>query len=595
MTDRGPIQLAAVASALLVTGAVLGYSHSRLTTIVLALLIVLLALGLVALAMAWKQSLTRAAAPQSFDDDPIRREQWREGVYDSTGQCIRRIIEASPMGFHIYRTDPQSSQLMLWMCNRAADNLFGIGHRALVGKPIGEAFPRCRDYDIPACCAQIARNGGQWLLPDIHYTDGVSSTVLDVCAFQIAPETVAVIFNDVTERIRGEEELRQAKMAAESANSAKDQFLAALSHELRTPLTPVLLSMQALLMEDDLPPHVREDVRDMHRNVELETRLIDDLLDVTRIASGKLQIQASVVDLHDVIRHAIEICLLDAHSKSIHLEVRLEAEQFYVEGDAPRLEQVFWNLIKNAVKFTPVSGRIMVRTRNESSSQSPGGSQIICEVIDSGIGMEAQTISRIFLPFEQGGRDSQNFGGLGMGLAISKAVVDLHGGCISAYSPGLHAGSTFTVSLQAVSAPPPNQPDHKRPIMASPTLTVLLVEDHEATARVLTRLLQRFNHRVLVAGDVASALALAHSNTFDLVISDLGLPDGSGLNLMPMLKAIRDVPGIAVSGYGMESDLRRSREAGFSEHLTKPITVQQLRNAIARATTQPASPSECQV
>ena len=380
------------------------------------------------------------------------------------------------------------------------------------------------------------------------------------------------------------EEVRQAKDQAVFASHAKDDFLAALSHELRTPLTPVLMSAAALREDERLPPDVRDQLSMMERNIALEARLIDDLLDLTRIAHGKLFLRTQSCDAHNLIELAVEMVRSDAEGKGQKLEVDLAAERSHLIGDPSRLQQVFWNLLNNAVKFTPESGQLSVRSHD-------AGEHLALEIRDSGIGISAESIERIFLPFEQAGAVSaeHRIGGLGLGLSIVKAIVDLHGGSIRAASEGLGEGSTFSLELPATEPPPESAVGSDSPAAgdagASPRgraaeLRLLLVEDHQSTIDVLERLLTRAGHSVTTAMSVANARKLAEAERFDAVISDLGLPDGTGYELMETLRAAHGLRGIALSGYGMDDDLRRSEEAGFSAHLTKPIDFAQLERAL---------------
>jgi signal transduction histidine kinase/CheY-like chemotaxis protein len=383
---------------------------------------------------------------------------------------------------------------------------------------------------------------------------------------------------DVTEQRRAEEELQRAKDEAERANREKDRFLAVLSHELRTPLTPVLTTVQTLEYDASLPGETREALRVVRRNVELEARLIDDLLDLTRIARGKLALSREPVDAHEKLRHVVQICDAERRGKQIELRLEMLADKHWVASDPARIQQVFWNLLKNAVKFTNSGGCVTVRTSNRDDGS------LRVDVIDTGVGIEPAILGRIFDAFEQGDqRVTRAFGGLGLGLAISKRLVDLHGGRIAAYSDGPGSGATFTVELPSVAAPPPQETMIDRPARPQPKLSILLVEDHPDTALALARLLRGFGWQVRVAETVADAIAAADAEHFDLLISDIGLPDGNGLDLMRQLRAKRPVRGICLSGFGMEEDVRNSRDAGFIEHLTKPVNVAQLRRAIDRA------------
>jgi PAS domain S-box-containing protein len=413
----------------------------------------------------------------------------------------------------------------------------------------------------------------------------------EVSAFRLgapALHRVGIVLNDVTERQQREEEMRMAKEEAERASRTKDTFLAALSHELRTPLTPVLMTASVLCDDSRLSLEVRHQLAMMKRNIEIEARLIDDLLDLTRAACGKFTLRLEPCDLHSVIPEAIEMVRSEAAAKSISLKVELGASHSSVVGDPPRLQQVLWNLLKNAVKFTPESGQVEVCTREHDG-------QIIVEVGDTGIGIELDAVERIFLPFEQAeqARRDKRFGGLGLGLSISKTILKLHGGTIEAESAGQGEGATFRIELpltddisdkvENMSSPEPRlAPKEEGLGMAATSLRVLLVEDHEPTIQVLGRFLTQSGYQVTTATTVAGAMAAAGKDRFDVVISDLGLPDGTGFELMQDLQTNYRLRGIALSGYGMDEDLRRSREAGFGAHLIKPIDFRSLQQAVTR-------------
>lgn len=371
---------------------------------------------------------------------------------------------------------------------------------------------------------------------------------------------------------------RCAREEAERANRAKDRFLANLSHELRTPLTPVLMSAANLEQEDGIDPDVREQVAMMRRNIELEARLIDDLLDLTRLANGKLRlIPSGPVDIHSLLMHTEQIIRGDALEKSLKLQFELNATEHHVGGDSSRLQQVFWNLFKNAVKFTPAGGSVTVCSTN------PKPGQIRLSVNDTGMGIDEQLLPVVFHAFEQGEtRRLQPTGGLGLGLSISKAIVNLHGGTISAESAGPGHGATFTIQLATVLPFPNAQVTPLQPQSAahSDPLRLLVIEDNESTMTVLSRLLRRRGHDVCTASTVKEALLLASTNTFDLVISDIGLPDGNGIDLMQKLTKEYGLRGVALSGYGMPEDLAKTEEAGFLAHLVKPINFDQLHNVL---------------
>lgn len=375
---------------------------------------------------------------------------------------------------------------------------------------------------------------------------------------------------------------QKARMEAERANFAKDQFLAMLSHELRTPLTPVLSSVLALEGREGLPSDVRASLQMIHRNVELEARLIDDLLDLTRISKGKVQLSLELVDTHALLRNALEICEPHIREKHLALQVELGAARFNLRADPARLQQIFWNLIKNAVKFTPEGGRLSVRTSNGADED---GNRLQVEIEDNGLGIEPELLPKIFDAFEQGER--MRHGGLGLGLAITKALMELHKGRIFAESAGRDQGSKFTLHFPMAMEAPSGEVRPHAPTWAPKrkSVRILLVEDHEDTNRSLTQLLRRRGYHVQSAWDVRSALDLAGSEEFDVLISDMGLPDGTGLDIMQQIVSDgQPIMGIALTGFGMEGDVRKSHAAGFHHHLVKPVDLNKLESIIQELT-----------
>ena len=379
---------------------------------------------------------------------------------------------------------------------------------------------------------------------------------------------------DLTRTKTAEHKLATALESAEAAGRAKDRFLAVLSHELRTPLTPVLAAVSAALDDSDLTDDTREILELTLRNVELEARLIDDLLDVTRISRGKLQLNKEVVDLHSLICRTVEICRDEAREGRVELAVESSAIEHHVEADPARLQQLLWNLVKNAVKFTPPDGRVAITTHNLSQKE------ISLQVSDTGIGIEHEQLTKIFDAFEQGeAGTTRRFGGLGLGLSISRAIAQALGGTLDAESEGKGKGATFTLRLAAVPPPSTETPAvlaGQNGLSSRRSLKILLVEDDVDTLRVMSKLLSKRGHRVSSAGNVASGLALSAAESFDLLVSDISLPDGSGLDLMRALSVDRCMKGIALSGFGMDGDLQNSRDAGFDAHITKPVNFQKL-------------------
>jgi PAS domain S-box-containing protein len=384
-------------------------------------------------------------------------------------------------------------------------------------------------------------------------------------------------FRDVTERKRAEENLEAAKVAAEQANQAKDDFLASLSHELRTPLMPAMISASYLSEHAELSPELREEVTAILRNVQLEAQLINDLLDVTRITRGKIEVHHEVVDVHLLLESVGQIVKSDIAAKAIEFTVDLGSKKHHIWADPVRIQQVFWNLVNNAVKFTPKDGRISVRSYNK-------GKHFVFEITDTGIGIDPEQQASIFEPFHQGERSiTRRFGGLGLGLTISKTLLDLHGGTITVESAGQNKGSTFRVFLDLLHEPVASSRDGASAgVTAAKKLRLLLVDDHADTRGVLSRLLAKSGHDVLTADSAQKALELLDTGRFDALISDIGLPEVSGYELVRQAKQRQPLTGIALSGLGMDEDVQRSLEAGFDHHLTKPINFQELQSVLGK-------------
>ena len=419
-------------------------------------------------------------------------------------------------------------------------------------------------------------------------------------AFPVA-EGISIYVQNITERRRGEIErndllLREqkARAEAEAANRRKDQFLAVLSHELRTPLTPVLARLELMKREPNLGATFKNGLQMIRRNVELEARLIDDLLDITRLARGQLKLHPETIDAHDKIRAAVEIYQGDITARSQTIHLQLDAPDHFVLADGVRLQQVFWNLLGNAVKYTPEGGHITIR----SSMESHNGHAALLRVRfrDNGIGIDPEVMRRLFDSFEQGEQTlTRRYGGLGLGLSISRNLIEMQGGTLTAESAGIGQGATFTVELPTVPAPVVSavpevllkpEADSERstatPSPATAVQRILLVDDNEDTLRVMARLLRLNGHQVVTADSVNTAIQAA-GEPFDLLISDIGLPDGTGWELMRELRRRGPVRGIALSGFSMDEDIRRSHEVGFIEHLCKPIMPDELEQAILRA------------
>jgi two-component system CheB/CheR fusion protein len=409
---------------------------------------------------------------------------------------------------------------------------------------------------------------------------GVELAVFTGLALLLLAMVWLVSHREIMMRQRASEAERDAREAAQAANQAKDRMLAVIGHELRTPLAPVLMEVTSLLRREDYK-ELRPTLETIRGHLQLEVRLVEDLIDLALLEQGRLRLDRRHVNVHAVIKRAVEVCRGLSSVGALRLELDLRAQNPCVHGDATRLEQVLWNLLRNAVDHVPSGGKITVRTRDEPAEGATSGTLVV-EVADDGAGINPSDLARIFDAFERAGAPGRP-GGLGLGLAIARQLTEAHDGRVSARSPGLDRGATFEVRLPAIS--PACNEYHPQPISGPPpdevVLRVLLVEDHVATREAIERALRGQGYQVRSAGRLTEAMTAADGYDFDLLLTDLELPDGSGLELMSLLKG-RGIRGIVLSGYATEDDRRVSLEAGFAEHLAKPVTLDALERAMRR-------------
>jgi len=542
----------------------------------------------------------------------IRLAEAEDTIRAIRGGEIDALVVAGPHGDQIFTLEgaEHSYRVFLEQMHEGAVTLAAADHVILfcnrrfaemVATPLEEVIGSSLDRfvsnaDRPLLAALLCEGltaGGKG---ELRLAGGQGETVPVYLAASALPieaeiQALCLVVTDLTEQKRNEQLVSDEKLARsvlEAANQAKDRFLATLSHELRTPLTPVLAAVSGLQEDVRLPDDVRSQLARMRRNIELEARLIDDMLDLTRISRGKLPLHRGVSDLRQVLDDSLQTVQASLAEKRLRLVVDLASEDHRVWADTPRLTQVFWNLFSNAVKFTPEDGTITVRSRRELT---PAGPEITVEVIDTGIGIEPDVLETVFDAFQQGETAiTRRFGGLGLGLTISQAIIEIHGGSLSAESPGKGQGATFAVRLPVGDLPAVEAASEtlaqvtKAPPQETGGLSshILLIEDHGDTADAMADLLRSMGYRVSVADSVAAGLSAAErlAGRIDLVLSDLGLPDGSGLDLMRELHRRYSVRGIALSGYGMEEDVHQSLGAGFDRHLTKPVNLQSLQTAI---------------
>jgi PAS domain S-box-containing protein len=386
--------------------------------------------------------------------------------------------------------------------------------------------------------------------------------------------------HDITTRKRAEEALQEA-------DRRKDEFLATLAHELRNPLAPIRNSLHLLRLSGDLSPALSQ-VRDiMERQVNHMVRLIDDLLDVSRISRGKIELRKEFVELATIVSTAVEANRPLVESAGHQLALSLPAQPIFLEADPVRLAQIIGNLINNAAKYTPAGGQIWFTAQVE-------GAEVVLSVRDDGLGISSEMLPRVFDMFAQLDHTiSRSQGGLGIGLTLTKSFVEMHGGRIEARSEGTGCGSEFVVRLPLpteMRRRTSNERSAPQPAATLPSRRVLVVDDAQAAGFVLARLLEKMGQRVTTAKDAFTALEIARRDKPEIVISDIGMPRMDGYQLAELLRrepGLEKIPLVALTGYGQESDKERAITAGFDFHLVKPVGLEVLQDLLRVITADP--------
>ncbi len=395
--------------------------------------------------------------------------------------------------------------------------------------------------------------------------------LIDLCARQAV---------DFIENARLYQELREA-------DRRKDEFLATLAHELRNPLAPISNSLQLLRLSDDLSPAVRHIREIMEQQVNHMVRLVDDLLEVARITRGKIELRKDVIDLSTVIGHAVETSRPFIEAASHQLALSFPAKPLLVEADPVRLAQVVANLLNNAAKYTPNGGQIWLTVRRDHGAA-------LVSVRDNGQGIAADMLPRVFEMFAQVDRGRANaHSGLGIGLALAKRLVEMHGGQIDSYSDGLGRGSEFVVRLPLASGAESMKLPQRtvpRKARAIPRRNVLVVDDTQASAYVLGKLFEALGQEVATAGDADAALKLARARRPHVIFSDIAMPNVNGYELARRLRSEPGLEGctlVALTGYSQDGDRQRAQDAGFDHYLVKPVSIEALQDMLAALPSSP--------
>jgi PAS domain S-box-containing protein len=455
--------------------------------------------------------------------------------------------------------------------NGAGEKLLGRRRDDVVGKKWHEVFPHAVGNPVDAMYQRVMRERQpermEFFYP--HYGHW-----FEIAAAPVQSGGVAVYFRDISDRVQALEALREA-------DRRKDEFLAMLAHELRNPLAPIRNGVQLLRLGDGVADLRNQTVDMIDRQTMQLVRLVDDLLDVSRITSGKMALQKAAVELSTVIAAAIETCRPAIEGARHALAVDLPEESLLVHADFVRLAQVVSNLLNNAARYTSEGGRLRLAVRRE-------GREAVISLADNGIGIAPEILPRVFEMFMQGGRDPRGAqSGLGIGLALARRLVELHGGTIEAKSDGVDHGAQFTVRLPVLAAQRPEAvraPPRPNGLRSRAPRRVLVVDDNVDAARALGLLLEQMGHDVQVAHDGLAALEAARGSRPEIVLLDISMPGVDGLGVVRRLRQdprFQEVPFVAVTGRGSEEDRRASRDAGFDEHLVKPVALESLQRVIA--------------
>ncbi|WP_438030663.1 ATP-binding response regulator [Sorangium sp. So ce233] len=485
--------------------------------------------------------------------------------------------------------------------NPAAASMLECAQERLVGRGLLQMLPGERTkHDLFARCARVVETG-EPVDVELPWGEEERPRWFRIMVVQLH-DGIAVHFSDITARKRAEEERaalfgseRRARAEAEEANRLKDEFLATVSHELRTPLNAILGWSHLLQAKAVAPEQKERGLQAIERNARSQARLVEDILDVSRIITGKVRLDRHLIDPGAIIGAAVESLRPTADAKGVALELAVEAQDARILGDTTRLQQVCWNLVSNAIKFTPAGGVVRV-------SVAQRGADLHVEVADTGQGIRPDFLPFVFDRFSQGDSSTtRRHGGLGLGLAIVRQLVELHGGTISARSEGERRGATFEVVLPVAgpaevgggglarardSAAPERGAPPGAPEWRADGLRVLVVDDEDDAGEIAGAMLRELGVEPRVVRSAEEALRALAEFRPDILISDLGMPHEDGFSLMRKVRALPPdaggaIPAIAVTAYARREDRQRALAAGFQVYLTKPIGAEELSEVVS--------------
>lgn len=523
-------------------------------------------------------------------------------------EALRRALDfdetvMSSMGEGLYTVDDEGRVTFM---NPAAQKMFGWTMDEMLGRNMHDAvhhtrrdgtpFPReeCAGLQVLTEGKGLANCEDVFIRKDGRFFDVVYSA----SPLRAGDKTtgLAVVFRDISERKQDEEERerllaaeQQARAEAENANRLKDEFLATLSHELRNPLNVVIGYAEILRRSSEAHKHefVVKAAETIRRNALAQSQLVSDLLDLSRLQMGKLSLNRQPLSLSTIISDAIETVRAEATARQITLEVEIDPDVVVVEGDPIRLGQIAWNLLNNAIKFTPAAGTVQVRL-----TQEQGSARI--SIADTGQGISSEFLPHVFEMFRQADQSSaRRQGGMGIGLALVKQITQLHGGRVAVESEGAGKGARFTVWIPLYKEGESGlKSEHVGATGALRRKFILVVDDSPETTEMLGKLLELEGAFVESARSGAEALEIAGRKRFDLIVSDISMPEMDGYQLLRTLRELpemAEVPAVALTGYGRNIDVDRAKREGFAEHLTKPLDIDKLLKIVKRLTDEPVA------